>query len=459
MEIIKNMDNNNIENVKNIINMIYDNANIYEVDRSLNGEAIIFHIDYGEKSKVSGTEIEKYSKQTNILYKFRDDTTEELNIVKYKKLPISNNLAIITEENDYSKAEIRVLDRKTFDTLYSKTIELNKSYSLLKKAAEFQNDYGYIEINRKDAVAFGLPTGVNNTGIMYGIYNIHGELINIDQSYHSICKASYISVYNNEIRRYNNIEDMQYIESINLKTFDSKISYYPIINSNNDKEYTEQVIFMRFNESGNVYAYCLNDKQLHIVYDTRIKLNDEEVLNIIDESLEEAFKKSETLSENDKQFMVYQSDLDKKLVLTNNNSRLPLSRETEHGRAVFVLRTFEKLVENYQYEFNRETSLKYNITIDYQKPQKIKLKNKSGTESTYNEIAKTALGRTTHYTVESLKRFEDIRVKQVESNRGKLEVGNKTVDINELAFIEKLKDKNKINELEMMFKQLEKISK
>lgn len=418
-------DRERLDNFKSIMHMMYDTISVDELVASKSNKAIIRVKFRDECNK---------GQEKSILFEYNTATGEssEVNIKDMIRLPISNNLAVIGESLDRDSCYIEILDKDTLNIIEKTTMNISDTHkSIIGKVAKYNHTYGY-EFRNAGYIGVDVPADES------GEKNIHGKPINLDYTFKRIKDSAFISNIQSMIKIYDNIEDMNIINEIKLDTFGGEIEYYPIFNSKQMKTELPQVIFMYVKQNDKLYAYNFDDGQIHVVNDTRYKI---EVGTFI-ESLNECLNTSETdrRVEFPNEYAKFKGNLDKQeeyertqfeldcRSLENlEENKFGFNRIFCNGKCYLTLRTLLQCVKEYQRDYNGDSSIKYRFAKE---PLGIPY------DKRLRDIDRAVAMSLTPYKIKSMHLIDQIRSIQDKDKLGKLIITDKVVTFDELLKIE-----------------------
>lgn len=420
LEISKNKES--IEGFKSVLNMMHDASGIYCI-ASKNYEKALILVKANDKSN-----------DDNIYYSFDSNSHEsaELNIFGVSELPITNNYVAIEGSSDNKMCYITILDKDTLDRISSvefktdkRAVELYNSIYLKKAYAYNVNNHGY----------FGLTLRLIDESFEV---NIHGDYIGLDGSYSKLRDSTFISLKQEMVKVYDNIEDMRLLKIVKLDTYGGLLKYYPILNNRQKECNGKQVVFIYATRSSNIYAYDLDDKVIYKVDDTRETIDVEyfidklrECLNTTDNERKNDDRGSLHNLFNDdidkqKEYEKKQFELDCNALRKDIDNMFKLNTVHRGNKLCLVYRSIMQCIAEYQYNYNK-------VKIIYNTDDKHVFRNYNDFLN-YIEIGESP----TPYRVKSLKMFNSEIEAKLRATDGKLRITYETIEWDELLSVEGL---------------------
>lgn len=436
---------NKIEDFKSLLMTLYNVDNIKELSRD-NAKHCILWLTYMDRE--DSNRMFRSSKKIFFDYNLETGENKKFNLSDSCILPISKNVLFLERnvETDKINYTIRVLDKDTLETVKSTEITIG------------EDSPNFYFLSRYDSCKINTKKYISICGIGYnGELNIDGKELEVSSTNSSIeLKKVYkgINYFANRLGKdtiieYDNIEDMNIISKIELakgKLLSNnvrgrekrEISYYIIFNKydmDKSKSKLPQVMFIKFNKSGNIYAYNFEDKQIHEVNDTRLKIEYEEFKKILLECTKATYQeRKEEFKDNlarfqgdilrQQKYEMTQYNIDcRYLEKSRFNSRLRVCVDEYHGKLYVTLKSLKRCVDSYQYRYDKESSISLQSW-----------KGLTGNEQ-FSAIDDEVFYNNTPYNVKSQRVIYDMLHKH-DDNGGKLEVLDKTVSVDEMFKIE-----------------------
>ena len=419
-------DRERLDNFKSIMHMMYDTISVDELVASKSSKAIIRVRFRDECNK---------RREKSIFFEYNTATGEssEVNIKDMKKLPISNNLAVIGEALDKDSCYIKILDKDTLDVIEKTTMNISDAYkSTIDSIMKYNDTYGYRFRDAAGYISVDVPADES------GEKNIHGNPINLDYTFKRIKDSAFISNIQSVIKIYDNIEDMNIINEIKLDTFDGKIEYYPIFNSRQMKTELPQVLFIYVKQNDSLYAYNFDDKQIHTVNDTRYKIEVDTFIEKLKACLDTSdsdrkvkfpkeYDKFKGDLEKQKDYERTQFELDCRSLERLDENKFEFNRIFCNGERYLTPRTLLQCVKEYQRDYNGDSNVKYRYTND---SLGVLVENR------LRDVDRSVAMSLTPYKIKSMHLIYQIRDIQSKNKLGKLTINDKVVTFDELLKIE-----------------------
>lgn len=419
-------DRERLDNFKSILHMMYDTISVDELVAHKSNRAII---------RVKFRDEHNKGREKSIFFEYNTTTGEssEVNIKDMKKLPISDNLAVIGESLDKDSCYIKILDTNTLSVIEETTMNISDAYSsTIGSIIKYNDTYGY---GFRDTAGY---IGVTVPADESGEKNIHGNPINLDYTFKMLRDSTFISNMQSVVKIYDNIEDMNIIKEIKLDTFGGKIEYYPIFNSKQMKTDLPQVLFMYIKPNDKLYAYSFEDRQIHVVTDTRYKIEVDtfiewlkECLNTSDTDRKEKFPKEYNKFKGnlDKQreYERTQFELDCRSLERLDENKFEFNRIFCNGECYLTLRTLLQCVKEYQRDYNGDSNIKYKYNEE---------SSDNHDEKKLRDVDRSVAMSLTPYKIKSMHLIYKIRDIQDKNKLGKLIITDEVVTFDELLKIE-----------------------
>jgi hypothetical protein len=433
---------NRLDGFKSLLMTLYNVDNIKELSRD-NAKHCILWLNYTDKQAMVHS-IFSFSSKMFFDYDLETGEHKKINISDSCILPISNNVLLLERNVDEDKINyaIKVLDKDTLETVKNTEINIgedNPNFTYLRS-------YDSCKINTKNYISiFGIDYKQE--------FNIDGKRLDINSVITSnelkrvSNGISYLAdkIGRNILLEYDNIEDMNLLNKVELvkgKIINNnvrgrekrEISYYIIFNkyaNNKTKSNIPQVIFIKFNKSGNIYAYNFEDKQIHEVNDTRLKIDYNEFKNMLFGCTKATYQErkgefkdnlarfqGDILRQQNYEMTQYNIDC-RYLEKSRFNSRISACVDEYHGKMCVTIKSLKECVDAYQYRYDKES--------------RIMLQNWKGQAGNgqFSAIDDEVFYNSTPYNVKSHRLIYDTLHKQ-DDNGGKLEVLDKTISVQEI---------------------------
>lgn len=371
---------------------------------------------------------------------FRFDTNtgenEQLNIKCIERLPLSKNYVVIEESLDMNKCYIEILSSNTLETIDKTELSNDKTLSNLYNSGYLKSCPAY-KISTKNGY---VSLSMNIVDAKNSDRNIHGIPIGMEYSFSKLRESTFISNRLSQIRVYDNIEDMNLVNIINLETFGGKLEYYPILNNGKYSLSGQQVIFLHMIESDRIYAYSFEDGQIHVVDDTRYKISIEDFINKLKQCLDTSDNErlnnySNTLEnfggkiDKQREYEKSQFNIDCDCFINDKDNIFSLNIIKFNKGKYLTPRTLLQCVKEYQHDFNGDVHrYSYENTV------------KNYNNTSMKDIDRNVAMRMTPYREKSLEILSSILREQSDKNLGKLIVTDKIVSKQELILLEGLKN-------------------
>lgn len=418
-----------LDNFKSVIGMMYDTASISELVPDKSDKALI-RVQY----RNSGDTRDKHSNEVFFLYDLKTGNNSEVHIKDMIILPITKNYVVTEEALGSDTCFIKILDKDTLEVIEETAMNIGDKYKhIINNIHRINYKYGYNISTDRGYVSVSVPVDES------GEKNIHGMPINLDYTFTRLYGSTFISNLNSVIREYDNIEDMNIIREKKLETFDGKIVYYPIFNTKDVKDNLPQVLFIHITTSDRLYAYNFKTRQIHVVNDTRYKIEIPEFIELLKQSLNTSDKERKEVfvreynkfnGNLDKQISYEQTQfkLDCNSLINLSENKFEFNRVEYNGGSYLTLRTLSQCVKEYQRDYNGEVNIRHRFEKIERIPQEKRLR----------DIDNEVLMSLTPYKIKSMQLIDEIRALQDMKQLGKLIITDEVITPEELIAREEL---------------------
>lgn len=396
------------------------NVDVIKESISSNGTKALVHVVLKSNSQNPLQQV--IEKGLVHIYDLETDEVKTIKAVEMNRLGLSKNYIIVEDVEGTDKRRIKIIDKDTLNIIHDCELPVDKNCSDNSRILRVDS----LEIYNFESII------VRNSKGEQIRYNIHGERLNSLIGYVRINNKTFYSLRTKELLTFDNLEDMRLDRAVKLNTDNGNIEYHIITDTNARKQSKlEQVMFISFIKSGNIYAYSFEDKQIHLVDDSRFKIEYTELMDKLQKCLETSdeerlvyLAKSSKITggiEEQRNIESKQFEVDKIALLNNKSNKFSLYLTNRNNERYLAFRSVVQCVTDYQREYNGKI---------------INTKDKHDI-SNMGESEKTIAFINTPYKIKSMQIIDGYR-KRKESFNNELKVLDNVISIEEVKKLEGL---------------------
>lgn len=393
-----------LNNLMGVIKMINSGCEIEKIMPKDDGNVCYLFIKQNQSNLIES--------RTGLKLDLETFETEDIRLVAYSELPISEDRCLVIEHQDQYGCTVQILDKnnelkRAFDIDYgvdkdaihgSIDFDTTKMYSIRVKP--------FVKLNTAhELVSSSVTSKSCFPGGVHKAYNIHGDDLG---KYHlsptKPVRGAVFKDWNDNLIVFDNLEDMRFVDGIDTIHNDD-VTMYPLFKRDSFVESGNQLLYIVFHKTGHVYAYDFEDKKIHNIVDTRKRVTTRDLLDKLEEVHLKALANEENKEDRFLMMEQYRNDVLRLRdfgvsytkpfhTILDNVPRLLYITKEHWGKEKYLVTTqLKKAIDNIQESYNGYRS----TTPEYTKVDML------SSSAEYDKVADDLFCKITEYFIERSK--------------------------------------------------------